>query len=121
MSKILILTTWPVQKPEGSGMTTYFRALRKGFQKSGFEVILWNPDITSGNYFTHTLKRIAANFRLNSFIQSQDINLVLKLDYDGFLLPKKWKVPQAATPRGIFADIAPTERGLYRLFLHLQA
>jgi glycosyltransferase involved in cell wall biosynthesis len=118
--KILMLTSWPVTKPEGSGMSTFYETMRTGLEKNGFVLQLWNPDIPFGNYFRHTLTRIYRNFRVNRELKHYDHAIVFKLDYDGFFL-KKRNLPHIVSPRGIFIEIAPTEHGLFKLFLYIQA
>ena len=101
-------------------MATFFNALTSGLSKDGFEVDTWIPGIPSGNYFFHTAARIGLNTLINFFVNSGRHDVYFMLDYDGFALKKTHK-PHVVSPRGIFAEIAPTERGLYRLFLKIQA
>lgn len=117
--KIIFINSWPLSIATGGGAAFFTKGLYTQLKKNGEDVKKITLDNSFKNYHLYLIKRIFFNILLNFRIKFYN-EIVLGFDFDGFCLSRKNNY-FITLPRGIFADIAPYEKGLYYLSLKIQA
>lgn len=117
--KIVFVNTWPFSVSAGSGAAFFAKGLYRQLETRGKKLKIISLDHTFKNYHLYLIKRIFFNILLG--LRTRFTNeMILGFDFDGFCLSRRNNY-FIALPRGIFADIAPYEKGLYYLSLKIQA
>ncbi|MCS7081938.1 MAG: glycosyltransferase family 4 protein [Bacteroidetes bacterium] len=117
--RIGLITSWPLSFAEGSGTATYVRAWMAAMRARGYEVRLFGYRSPFRHYGLQLLDRVRWNrWALPRQIASARPDRLVALDWEGLFLDRPAEVQ---LPLAIFADIAPTEPGLYRWALRWQA
>lgn len=122
--QLTILTSWPQDRSAGSGTATFLEGFRAGLAQLGWtsQLAAPGPLPAPSDYAALVAARHEANARWAVQTDWPAGLPLLGLDFDGYLLPAAVRDGRqvVASPRGLFAELAPTEPEL-RAVLEQQA
>jgi glycosyltransferase involved in cell wall biosynthesis len=119
--RVVILSSWYIDVIGGSGTAVFFNALYEGLRGRGYEVEVISPTFDTDDYAEMTAKRFQFNAELAHDPRIQQADVLIGLDFDGYILTPGNRPPMITSSHAIFADLLDWETEPIRTWVERQA